>query len=191
MKRLTQQQFADAVGTTRQTIAEHCRKGIMDLSLGFDECLLRYCAHIRAIAAGRGADYGELDLTAERARLAKEQADRAEMENAIRRGEQVNVEAVQDLWTVVLTNVKARLLGIPTKAAPELDGTIQQKRAVLDAQIREALEELSTGPDAWRAESLRRLGIAATAESDGESMGGNGKVPKSRKQRGAGKVAKH
>ncbi len=62
------------------------RRGVLRDGARADEWLLAYCDHLREVAAGRGGEAGK-ELTAERARLAREQADRLAMQNAVTRGE--------------------------------------------------------------------------------------------------------
>jgi phage terminase Nu1 subunit (DNA packaging protein) len=90
----------------------------------------------------------ELVLTSERARLAKEQADKTAMENAIKRGELVDLPKVADALTKILTNVKTRLLAIPRRAAPLVLGckTLPQVEDQLVSLVHEALTELSNDP---------------------------------------------
>ena len=102
MARVGQLQLADVLPRS---------KGRSGLDL--DECRVAYIRHLREAAAGRG------DLSAERARLAREQADGQAMKNAAAarasccRG-LTSTRTVQ----VVFGRVRARLLAIPTKAAP-------------------------------------------------------------------------
>ena len=51
-------------------------------------------------------------------------------------------------WTRVGTNIKTKMLSIPTKAAPLVIGckTIPQVKEVLDQHVYEALNELSEMP---------------------------------------------
>lgn len=102
-----------------------------------------YILHIREVAAGR-VKAGELDLQAERARLAKEQADAKEMENAIERGDLVYIESVAKQIEGQLTKVRTKLLAIPTKYAPELHATATAReiQLLLEQAITEALNEL-------------------------------------------------
>lgn len=102
-----------------------------------------YILHIREVAAGR-AKVGDLDLQAERARLAKEQADAKEMENAIERGELVYIEDVAKQVEGQMTKVRTKMLAIPTKYAPELHtlATAREVQLVLEEAITEALNEL-------------------------------------------------
>jgi phage terminase Nu1 subunit (DNA packaging protein) len=109
-----------------------------------DECREAYISRLRESAAGR-ASSGDLNLTEERARLAKEQADSKEMENAITRGELVYIEDVAKKVEVALSNVKVRLLAVPTKAAPEAAAADDAKevQALIERHIIEALNELA------------------------------------------------
>jgi phage terminase Nu1 subunit (DNA packaging protein) len=68
------------------------RDGTIPAQGTMDELRLAYCAHLREVAAGRSsakAQAAGLDLTAERARLSKLQADKVEIELAELRGEVV------------------------------------------------------------------------------------------------------
>ena len=87
---------------------------------------------------------GALDLDQERARLAKEQADRTALENGARRGELVDVAGVEREWTDHITAVRARLLAIPTSVGSQLDAEVAPKvAAIVKVLIHAALEELS------------------------------------------------
>lgn len=102
-----------------------------------------YILHIRSVAAGR-FKAGELDLQAERARLAKEQADAKEMENAVERGDLVYIEDVAKQIEGQMTKVRTKLLAIPTKYAPEVHATAtaREVQEILEDAITEALNEL-------------------------------------------------
>ncbi len=62
----------------------------------------------------------DLDLTEERARLAKEQADKTEMENAVRRRDVLERGEVDQAVISEFARVRAHLLAIPPKYAPRL-----------------------------------------------------------------------
>ena len=86
-----------------------------------------------------------LDLTAERARLAKEQADKTALENQEKRGRLVDIQPVRELWVRHISDAKMRLLSIPKKIAAPLANckTVLQAEAVVEAAIYAALQELS------------------------------------------------
>lgn len=113
-------------------------RGQMDL----DACRIAYIRHLRERAAGRASDDAEaegLDLTAERARLAREQADHFAMKNAKARGELVPIADFTAAVLSVIETVKARLARVPAKVAKS-DGKL--KNRIADA-IEDALDELS------------------------------------------------
>lgn len=129
-----------------------------------------------------------IDYEAERARLTSEQADKVAMENEVRRGKLVDSEHVAVLWANILTNVKTKLLGIPTKTAPRLVGckSIPVARDILNRQITEVLNELVSA-DPTVVGSSEESPVAAP-EPDGEPVGGSVPPAKRRKQRRAGTV---
>lgn len=105
-----------------------------------------YCAHLREIAAGRGAS-GEtdLDLVAERARLAKEQADGQEIKNALARSEVVPAADVENVWGQLIDRFRVRLLAVAPRVAPLIKPShmVAEIEALIADAINEALAELS------------------------------------------------
>lgn len=83
---LTQAQFGDLVGISQPAVSELLRRQVLSENGTAGEWLQSYCAHLREVAAGRGGE-NSLELAAERARLAREQADKIAMQNAVTRGE--------------------------------------------------------------------------------------------------------
>ncbi|KQU64576.1 hypothetical protein ASC98_27655 [Rhizobacter sp. Root1238] len=77
---MTQEQFGDLVGISQQAVSELLGRAILQAGQPAATWLRAYTKHLREQAAGRGAD-GE--LARERARLAREQADRVAMDNAV------------------------------------------------------------------------------------------------------------
>ena len=120
-------------------IIERKGRGKYDL----DVCRDAYIKKLREAAAGR-YKAGDLDLSAERARLAKEQADAKEMENAVERGDLVYIEDVAKQIENQLTKARTRLLAVPTKVAPEAhaSATVREVQALIEDAIVEALNEL-------------------------------------------------
>ena len=110
-----------------------------------DACRAAYLEHIREVAAGRGAAYGDLDLTAERARLAKAQADDRERKNAIQDGEYLNVRSFHVMVTSTFTIVRARLLALPSGLAATLVGidTPAKAQGILKDAVYQMLDELA------------------------------------------------
>lgn len=137
-----------------------------------------YCAHMRP-SQGRAAAGGvdeDLDLTAERARKAKEEADRLEMLNAQMRGRLLNREDVDAAVAAAFARVRARLISIPAKVAPVITTmeTPAEAQAALRDAIYEALRELSetTVTDLGGDDGDVVEASSAAAGLDGEPMGG-------------------
>jgi phage terminase Nu1 subunit (DNA packaging protein) len=94
----------------------------------------------------RQGQAGELDLNAERARLAKAQADKTEIENAVRCGELSETARVVDWYADMVTNAKNRLLQIPPTVGQQVDPAIAPRVMELVRKlVHEALLELSQG----------------------------------------------
>lgn len=90
---------------------------------------------------------GGLDLDAERAKFAAAQRERVQLQNAVRRGELVEVEAVTAVWGELLATVRASLLAMPASLAPmiaTLQGGARAVEALLRDRIEGALQELAT-----------------------------------------------
>lgn len=102
--------------------------------------MARAVAHLYA-----SANPGELDLNAERARLAKEQADKTAMANAVERGELLSAQTVALEWGRLVSNCRAKLLGLPTKLAPQLAHakTPNACLQLLTSEVHRALHELA------------------------------------------------
>ena len=141
-------QVAHHIGVSPKYVNDLINEGVIKrmpkAQYDLDECRQSYISRLRESAAGR-ANAGDLNLTDERARLAKEQADAKEMENAITRGELVYIEDVAKRVEVALSNVKTKLLAVPTKVAPEAAAADDAKevQALIERHIIEALNELA------------------------------------------------
>lgn len=148
-------EIAKHIGVTPKYVQDLINEGVIDRkdrgTYDINECRDVYIKKLREAAAGR-ANSGDLNLTDERARLAKEQADAKEMENAITRGELVYIEDVAKRVEVALSKVKTKILAIPTKVAPEAAAADDAKevQALIERHIIEALNELA-GIDAASA----------------------------------------
>jgi phage terminase Nu1 subunit (DNA packaging protein) len=137
----------------------------------------------RGSGGGRAGQLASLD--AEKTRLAAAQADKHELENAVRRGELLSIESISKAWSYVITSVRAKLLSLPTKCAPELammndPGSIRDR---LTTELHAALSEAADYrpdhgiSDDRQTDSSDALDIEATAEMDGERMGRRAEVP--------------
>lgn len=137
----TQAEIADHLDLSVRSVRNLIQRGIITKAASLDEARVGYIKHLRA-EAGR---YGSGDLTGERTRLARAQADREEMRNAQLRGELLARSDVDAAVIGAFSRVRQRLLAIPTKVAP-LVATMSEpaecEREVRRA-VNEALQELA------------------------------------------------
>jgi len=86
-----------------------------------------------------------LSVNDERARLAKAQADGQELKNAQLRRELIPVSETVNLWGRIITAAKRQLLALPDRLSQILETTttVEERRAVIDREIRIVLESLS------------------------------------------------
>ncbi len=86
------------------------------------------------------------NLNAERTKLTAEKRKAAEMENDLRRRVLLHTEEIEAAMKTVFLNIRSRMLTIPAKLSPVLEGKNGDRDAIyseLDNAIREALEDLS------------------------------------------------
>lgn len=109
------------------------------------EVVLAYTTHMREVAAGRTDKSGKVDLAAERARLARMQADAQEIKNAVLRGELVPADEIEAASIAVHSAVQRRLLALPRKLAP-LVAVENEPRAceeIIREHVVEALQKIA------------------------------------------------
>lgn len=140
----TQREFAEHVGITQQAVSDLTRRGVLAKGGSLDDWRLAYCQHIREQAAGR-ATGGDLNLAHERARLAKLQADKVELDLAKMRGDLIPADEVEREWSDIIAAVRARLLALPSQAAAELAGKVPRREveALVRRVVYQALRELA------------------------------------------------
>lgn len=138
--------FALAVDLNRDR--RSLARAIEDLPPDVDEPHKKWKLHrVVTFLQGTQTPLGDvkLNLDQERARLAHAQAIRTEIEVSKLRGELIEVAAVFRVWGKVISDLRSRLLGLPTRAAPMLIGcrTMPKIRDELERQVYEALNELA------------------------------------------------
>lgn len=109
--------------------------------------LQAYATHLREMAAGRGDEHQQLQLTAERARLAKEQADAQALKNAALRRDLVPAAEVEREWSDTLRLVRSKILALPSRLRQTLAHLTAADVAAIDSELRRTLEELAHEDD--------------------------------------------
>lgn len=139
---MTAEQLGAVLGVSGRVVRELAQRGIIaKASRGqypAAASIKAYCAHLREQAAGRA---GSTTLTAERIRIAKEQADKLAMANATSRGEMVPARDVEAGWAAVLREVRAAMLALPSRVHHLLPHLTPHDVASIDAEVRAALTE--------------------------------------------------
>lgn len=108
----TQAKFGELVGISQPAVSDLVRAGVLSPGQTAGQWLLAYCSRLREQAAGRLAE-GGLDLATERARLAREQADRVAMVNAQTRRELAPVATLEQALADVCKQIADVLEAIP------------------------------------------------------------------------------
>jgi phage terminase Nu1 subunit (DNA packaging protein) len=138
------------LGVSSQSIAAFANDGkVVRLARGkydLKASIQTYTSHLREVAAARGGEGQVLDLTQERARLAKEQADGQELKNRALRGELVPASEVEREWSDVLRKVRAGILAVTSRVRASAGLTAEQA-VEMDAELRLALKELGSDQD--------------------------------------------
>jgi phage terminase Nu1 subunit (DNA packaging protein) len=96
------------VGISQPAVSDLLKRQVIDEKGTAADWLKSYCQNLREQAAGRAGSDGSLDLVGERARLAKEQADRIALQNLVTRGELAPVTLIEE----VLAKTASRISGI-------------------------------------------------------------------------------
>lgn len=133
-------------GITRQAVNALARQGVIARQgRGFprDESTLRYCAHLRELATGRGGASAITSATAERARLIREQADAAAMKNEEARGRLLDAGTVEREWSGVLRTVRAGMLAVPSRVQQRLPHLTKHDVSEIDREVRVVLTEVA------------------------------------------------
>lgn len=144
------QELADLLGVARRSVSEFAERGIIHRigrnRFSLQQSIRLYCEHLRNVAAGRGGD-GTQELTAERARLAREQADATALKNAAARRELVEASAVEREWMSVCRKVRNAVLAVPSRARQTLPHLTGFDVEQIDRELREALTGLGDDDD--------------------------------------------
>jgi phage terminase Nu1 subunit (DNA packaging protein) len=158
---VTQEAFGDLVGISQQTVSELLMRGVLVQGASAGEWLRSYTSHLREMAAGRAAS-GDLDLAGERARLAKAQADRVEMQNAVTRGELAPVVWMEE----ILCKAASKIAGI----FDAIPGMVRRRVPQLTADDIDLIAgEIAKARNAVAAMSLADINDSAPAD-DTESL---------------------
>lgn len=158
---LTQQVIADHLDLSQAQVSQWLERLQIDWkSTALDVIRVAYIRELREQAAGRAA-IGDLDLATERARLAKEQADKVAMQNAVTRGELAPVVLIEE----VLTNAAAKVAGV----FDAIPGVVRRRFPALPSEAIELIGgEIAKARNVVAGMSLADLNDAEVADDGAE-----------------------
>ena len=111
---LSQQDIASHLDMSQQAVSELLEQfGIDWKKADLSDIRVAYIRRLREAAAGRGGEGAVGELASERARLAREQADKIAMQNAVTRGELAPVALIEEVLTKAASKVAGVLDAIP------------------------------------------------------------------------------
>lgn len=150
-------QLAECLGVFHVTIAKWEREGLPVEERGVGKRASKYSlpAALKWFIAHERARYesveGVSNLDAERAGLAREQRKRIEMQNAVRRGELLEVDVVTAAAGELLGTLRASLLALPAALAGILEATAREGGApAVEALLRDRIEGALLELSQWR-----------------------------------------
>ncbi len=90
-------------------------------------------------------DSDELDLQQERAKLAKKQTEKADLQINEMKGQLVDIELVKNSWAKQIIACRAKLLSLPTKMSSKVLAvdSLEEVQQIIKSHIHEALHELT------------------------------------------------
>ncbi len=160
---MNQQDIADHLDLSQGAVSQWMdRLGIDYRNASIDEIRVAYIRELREQAAGRLAA-GDLDLAEERAKLARAQREKIEMQNAVTRRELAPAALIEE----VLAKAGSRVAGI----LDTIPGMLKRRCAALtSADIDMVAVEIARARNIAAAVSLADLRDEAPAEDDEQPL---------------------
>jgi len=153
-KTLRKIDFAKRVGVTPGRVSQMVKDGLpvepdgrIDVARG----QIWIKANISPTRSAAQSDQNELpfaaqkDAAEERLRLIKEQADGQALKNEQMRRNLLPAPEVERAWSDVMRTVRAGILAVPARLRQTMPHLTPQDFAMLDAELRRALEDLANG----------------------------------------------
>ena len=145
----TQRELAEHLDLSTKRISELIRDGILPSKMGrsplnLDVCRIAYISYLRKLG-GYNKRSGGGDIAEEKTRLTKAQADKAELEVSELEGQLIPAQLVQDPWTALVANARAKLLALPSKIAHQVIALDKYAEAelLIKENVHDALSELA------------------------------------------------
>lgn len=174
---------AKALNLTPRRVQQLVAEGMPKATRGeydLGQCMAWYIRYLqKALEARQDPDsrHDLAELTRERARLAKEQADKTALYNAELRGDLGRLSVWQDELARFLSEMRAAFLRLPSKVAPDLNGDVNDRQRRLEAAVHEVLRRLAAYRPTRRTASSQEDDLdhgrrpRATSAANGVSVG--------------------
>jgi terminase small subunit / prophage DNA-packing protein len=153
-KALSKGAFAKAIGVTPGRVSQMIAKGLpvepggkIDVARGKlwinDNIDIGRSVSQSQSAFAFSEEKHRHSLTAEKTRLAKQQADAAELKNEVLRGDLVKAGDVEREWAGILRKVRSGVLAVTSRIRQQLPHLTAHDASLIEAELRLALETLA------------------------------------------------
>ena len=165
---ITASELAELLGVSKRAISDFVERGIVAKTernrFDMARSVQLYCEHLRMVAAGRTGDGSDV-LTAERTRLAREQADQTALKNAALRRELIAIADVRHEWTSLGRRIRNGMLSVPSRCRQLLPHLTTYDVDLIDREIRSALTGLGDEDNGISSDDIAAgaVGQSATA----------------------------
>ncbi|PCJ17475.1 MAG: hypothetical protein COB02_13730 [Candidatus Cloacimonadota bacterium] len=143
----TQKESAEHIDINDRHLRRLQKSGVLPVSKGkgglnLDQVRMSYISYLRGLS--QNSKNADTSLEKEKTRLTKAQANKVEFEYEILEGKYLSEESVRDVWSVIFSNVKSKILSLPTKASKKVLGfdNLEEIEEILTKEVYEILEEL-------------------------------------------------
>ena len=148
-KLIGQEQFGELVGIGPTAVNYLAKSGVIQKAdvgmVDMKAALQSYTKHLREKAARWDGNANPAGLTEERSRLAKANADSAELKNAIMRKDYLPAADVERVWSNFLRDLRSRIMATPSRLRQQLPALTAAEVKIIDRELRDALEDLGGG----------------------------------------------
>jgi len=129
---------SEALCITERHVSRLTAMGILPKTGEPKQITAAYIRHLKTAS-------DKTDLTEERTRLIKIQADKKELELEIARGKLIDTEEAMKRWGAVVQTIRSKLLAMPSKLGPLVFGakSLSEVNDVAEKFVHEVLTELA------------------------------------------------
>lgn len=148
MAGVSAQKLADVIGLDPRRIQQLAKLGVVVKKghgeYDFGASLLGLAKYYKGLHEKKEAEQND-PLHAARTRLTESKAELAEIDAALARGDVIHGEIMEKLWTDMVAKMRAKILSMPSRCAPQLEGVgdVKAIHQILKEACHEALTEVA------------------------------------------------